>query len=106
VYLASLEKLRALPGRMLYPAHGQPTGRVADTLRHFVEHRLFREEKTVAALSPEPRHLAELVTRVYDDVDASVYRLAERNLLAGLLKLAAEGRAERTAEGAWRRTGA
>jgi glyoxylase-like metal-dependent hydrolase (beta-lactamase superfamily II) len=102
-YLASLEKLQRLGARMLHPAHGQPTVRVSDTLRHFVEHRLFREEKTLAALAEEARGLGDLVKRVYDDVDAKVYPIAERNLLAGLLKLAREGRAECTADGAWRR---
>jgi ribonuclease/clavin/mitogillin len=105
IYLGSLERLLALPATMLYPAHGQPTGRVQDTLRHYIEHRLFREQKTVAALDAEPRRLAELVKRVYDDVDASVHGLAERNLLAGLIKLAGEGRAEKTADGAWRKAG-
>jgi glyoxylase-like metal-dependent hydrolase (beta-lactamase superfamily II) len=102
-YLASLARLLELPGRMLYPAHGSPTARVRDTLRHYIDHRQLREQKTLAALSPEARPLSELVRQVYDDVDAKVHRMAERNLLANLLKLESEGRAQRTAEGAWRR---
>lgn len=103
-YLASLERLRELGARLLHPAHGPPTTRVDTTLRHFVEHRLFREQKVLAALVPEAKPLSELVKTVYSDVDASVHPIAERNLLANLLKLEREGRAVSSGDGAWRRS--
>lgn len=103
-YIASLKRLEELGARLLHPAHGPPTTRVAHTLRHFVEHRLFREEKIVAALAAEGRPLSELVKTVYSDVDASLHPIAERSLLANLIKLEREGRAISTADGAWRRS--
>ena len=104
-YLASLERMMAFDGRLLHPAHGAPTPRVRETLRHFVEHRKFREEKVLAALTGEARVLGDLVKQVYSDVDAHVYPIAERNLLANLLKLEREGLAASDVQGAWRRAG-
>lgn len=101
-YLESLERMRKLEARMLHPAHGAPTALVDTTLRHFIEHRRFREEKTLAALTPDARPLSDLVQTVYSDVDARVYPIAERNLLANLLKLEREGRAISSGGGLWR----
>lgn len=101
-YLESLARMRTLEARMLHPAHGAPTARVDDTLRHFIEHRQFREDKTLAALTAEAISLGDLVKTVYSDVDARVYPIAERNLLANLLKLEREGRAVSSGGGWWR----
>ena len=67
-----------------------------------INHRLKREAKVVLALEENPGlTLSELTPFVYDDVDASLHRLASRSLLAHLFKLKAEGRAEDT-DNAWR----
>ena len=101
-YLRSLEKLALLGAETLFPGHGAPQGAVERRLRELIAHRLKREAKVLAALDPEPRTLAELVKRVYDDTRRELWPYAERSLLAHLLKLEAETQARRDGE-RWRR---
>lgn len=103
VYLASLDRLRSLPARIMYPSHGGPTTRVKALLSQYVEHRLWRVDKAARCLTDQPQTLDDLVTRVYDDVAVTTHPIAKRNLLASLIKLAADGRALETREGAWSR---
>ena len=63
-------------------------------IRWLVAHRLKRESKVVAALTElAPSTLAELVLRVYDDVDSSLHPMAKLSLHAHLIKLVEENRA-------------
>lgn len=94
-YLESLQRLRQLEPRLVLAAHGAPLGPGSDVFGRYLEHRLWREQRVVAAL---PGTLGDLLPRVYEDVSPAVYPLAERSLLAHLLKLEAEGRAERQGE--------
>ncbi|MCA8920900.1 MAG: MBL fold metallo-hydrolase [Planctomycetes bacterium] len=103
-YLASLERMRALGGTLLLPAHGLPLGDPDGTVTRYVAHRKMREDRVVAALARGAGTLCQLVPRVYDDVPREVYPLAERSLHAILLKLEAEGRAA-VADTRWSATG-
>ena len=58
----------------------------------------------IAALSAEAASLAELLPAAYDDTPRDLWPLAERSLLAHLLKLEHEGQARREGE-RWRRAG-
>ena len=46
----------------------------------------------MAELCDTPQNIAELVEKIYTDVPKSVFGLAERSLLSGLIKLEEEGR--------------
>ena len=96
-YVRSLEKLLALEARTLFPAHGSPQGGVERRIRGLIEHRRQREAKVLAALaaSPAGARVAELVPRAYDDTPQALWPYAERSLLAHLLELESQGRAER-----------
>jgi glyoxylase-like metal-dependent hydrolase (beta-lactamase superfamily II)/8-oxo-dGTP pyrophosphatase MutT (NUDIX family) len=94
-YLASLERARRLPARLLIPAHGSPTARCDKILADALEHRLQREEQLLAALAHGPRRLSELTAELYRGLPNELVRLAEAQTLAGLLKLQGEGRAVR-----------
>jgi endoribonuclease LACTB2 len=100
-YLASLERLRDLAPRTLFPAHGPPTQGAVAKLAEYLGHRRAREDKVVAALDP-PAPLGEVTRRAYDDTPEFLLPVAERSCLASLEKLAREGRA-RLAGGVWRR---
>ena len=50
----------------------------------------------MAALADGPRPIDEIVRTIYADYPPEVWPLAARSVLAHLLKLADEGRAERT----------
>ncbi len=95
VYLDSLRLLRTLRPRCLLPAHGPPILDADGKLDFYVHHRLEREARVLAALSPVPHTVAELVPPAYPDVPPAIYPLAARSLLAHLIKLEREGRAQR-----------
>jgi glyoxylase-like metal-dependent hydrolase (beta-lactamase superfamily II)/8-oxo-dGTP pyrophosphatase MutT (NUDIX family) len=102
-YLRSLEALLGEDLEWLAPGHGFLVADPPGALRALIAHRLQREAKVVAALQ---RHLdaadvKALVPEVYDDVSRALHGMAERSLLAHLIKLEGDGRAAREA-GAWR----
>lgn len=92
-YVASLRRLAAVEASGLYPGHGPMVERAAEKLAEYLDHRLEREEQVLAALAAGDRTPAEIVTRVYADVDQVLHRAAERSVRAHLDKLVEEGRA-------------
>lgn len=101
-YLQSLQALSEREIGTLYPAHGPAIPRGGRIIAHYLQHRAEREQGLIAAL--EASGLAstrELLPKVYSDVDPRIHAMAERSLLAGLIKLQEEGRAEEQA-GNWR----
>lgn len=91
-YIESLQRLRAMDCDALLPGHGD---RIDDPMRAIdwiIEHRLLRERKVLDAVRQHPaRTPHELVPYVYQDVSAHLFPLAERSLLAHLLKLEQDG---------------
>ena len=103
-YLASLNRLLGEPLHGLAPGHGQLLPQPHEAVRALIRHRLRREAKVRAVLHDSvPATLASLVARAYDDVPARLHPLAERSLLAHLLKLEAEGLAHQL-NGLWHRS--
>lgn len=95
-YLDSLEELRQLPLRYLAPGHGNLIHDPHAEIGKLIEHRMRRESKIERSLAGMGTcTLEELVVVVYDDVDKSMHRWAERTMLAHLEKLEREGRARR-----------
>lgn len=93
LYLESLARMAALAPRVLLPAHGAPIADPAGKIAEYVRHRLWREERVAAALLARGRSRArELVPLAYADVAPVLYPIAERSLLAHLVKLAEDGR--------------
>lgn len=98
-YLDSLAKLKDFSLSKLAPGHGELMERPDDAVDALIAHRLQREAKTLKNLSAHPSStLAKLVVHVYDEVDPSLHGLAERSLLAHLLKLEKDGAALRQAD--------
>ncbi len=93
-YLDSLARLRDLEIGVAYPAHGPAVRQGRRVFDKFIRHRATREATLVRVLGEsEPKTAADLVPAVYDDTDPRMYGFAERSLVAGLEKLAEEGRA-------------
>jgi glyoxylase-like metal-dependent hydrolase (beta-lactamase superfamily II) len=87
-YIESLRRLRALNFDALLPGHGDRIDDPVRAIDWIIEHRLEREAKVLAAVMRHPGLSPhELVPHVYQDVAAHLFRLAERSLLAHLLKL-------------------
>lgn len=104
-YLRSLERLLAGPLPMLMPAHGPPVHDGDKLVRKYLRHRRQREGSLLAALAAGGGTVEQLLPKVYWDADPALFRFAARSLLAGLHKLAEEGRAV-DERGRWRLTGA
>ena len=94
-YLRSLDRMLELGPRTIYPGHGPVVLRAGDKLREYLAHRREREEQIVAGLAEGPRTIAQLVGSIYAGYPEDVRPLAARSVLAHLLKLEDEGRAER-----------
>jgi ribonuclease/clavin/mitogillin len=91
-YLASLERLRALPSlTVLFGAHGPPVGNPRAKIEEYISHRLEREAGILAALREGARSPAEIVARVYTDVHPKAHAMALRAVIAHLEKLLADG---------------
>lgn len=98
-YIASLRKVKALECDALAPGHGELIREPARVVDWLIDHRLEREAKVWAALEAGAGlTTAELVPHVYKDVNPSLYALAERSLLAHLIKLEEDGRASSSDE--------
>jgi len=100
-YIESLRRLRSMGCAALVPGHGEVIHDPERAIDWIVEHRLEREGRVVAALQANPNLTTrELVPHVYKDVDKKLYGLAERSLLAHLIKLE-EDKSARCSAGRW-----
>ena len=90
-YLDSLNRLLSIPMKTLYPAHGFPHRDGHGLIRYFLKHRQKRENAVKSALTRVPRSIDQILPDVYADVSESVYPIASRSLLAGLIKLEEDG---------------
>jgi glyoxylase-like metal-dependent hydrolase (beta-lactamase superfamily II) len=89
--------LRALTGLtmrrdldVLCPGHGPPVWDPHGKLEEYLEHRLDRENRLIAALATGRRSVAELLDAVWSDVPEGLRGLATVTLAAHLDKLADE----------------
>ncbi|MGZ4113825.1 MAG: MBL fold metallo-hydrolase [Actinomycetota bacterium] len=104
-YLRSLHRMRDLGPKTIHPGHGPLVLDAVAKLDEYIAHRTEREGQIVAALGTDAKTIDELVPTVYAGYPEQLYELAGRSVLAHLLKLEAEGRAEkRTIDGVkrWR----
>jgi glyoxylase-like metal-dependent hydrolase (beta-lactamase superfamily II) len=99
-YLRSLHRMQELNPRTIYPGHGPIVLDACAKLDEYVSHREDRERQVLGLLGEGPRPIADLVATIYADYPAEVLALAERSVLAHLLKLESEGRAERKGKSA------
>ncbi|HEY8078511.1 MAG TPA: MBL fold metallo-hydrolase [Labilithrix sp.] len=96
-YLVELERLASLDASLALPAHGEPIDEPTKLFRHYVAHRLKREEKVLGAVREGGGTAIDLVPRAYDDTPAHLWPIAKLSLEAHLEKLVREGRVARTA---------
>jgi hypothetical protein len=102
-YIESLWRCKALECGALVPGHGEVIADPARAIDWIISHRLEREAKVLAAVDANPDLTTrELVPHVYQDVSEKLYPLAERSLLAHILKLEADGVVQQDNE-RWRR---
>jgi len=91
-YLDGLRRLRALPLTTIYPGHGPVVDDPAAKLDEYLEHRLDRERRLVAALDAGKRSVDDLLDEVWDDAPPELRLAAAVTLAAHLEKLEEDGR--------------
>jgi glyoxylase-like metal-dependent hydrolase (beta-lactamase superfamily II)/8-oxo-dGTP pyrophosphatase MutT (NUDIX family) len=99
-YLATLERYRQLPRLVaLFGGHGPAVGSPLAKIDEYVAHRLKRERDILAAVRAGAGTPSEIVARAYADVHPRMHSLAERAVLAHLLKLEEDGLVRPDGEG-------
>lgn len=101
LYIESLRSLERLAATLIYPSHGPVIGDPALCLAFYIEHRLEREGKVLAALEGGPDTIPGLIPRAYDDKPPEVWPLATRAALAHLQKLEADGKVRQVDDDRW-----
>lgn len=103
-YLRSLHRVLDLQPRRILPAHGTPIDNPAALLRNYIRHRLQRERQVVDYLSThEPTTAHGIAADIYRGVSETLIKAAADSVLAHLVKLEEDGRAERVPDSdAWR----
>jgi glyoxylase-like metal-dependent hydrolase (beta-lactamase superfamily II) len=91
-YLDSLHRLQELDLELLCPGHGPYVTDPAAKINEYIEHRLDRERKLLAALEAGERSRARLLDAAWDDVPAQLRPAAALVMQAHMEKLDAEGR--------------
>jgi glyoxylase-like metal-dependent hydrolase (beta-lactamase superfamily II) len=92
-YLDGLRRLRELELAVLCPGHGEPIWDVQGKLGEYLEHRLDRERRLLAALEQGLRSEDELLDAAWSDAPAELRPFAAVSLRAHMEKLRGEGRA-------------
>ena len=101
-YIESLERIESLGVRTLFPAHGWAITNPPKRQRYYIEHRHHRERQVLQALEEAGSATPiDLVPLVYDEVPKHVWPLAARSLLAHLVHLVEEDRAETDGQEFW-----
>lgn len=94
-YINSLRLLLDYPLKTLGPGHGYVIATPIEEIKGLIAHRLGREKKVIDVLARlRQGSLGALTPAVYDDVDKSLYPIAQLSLLAHLIKLKKEGLVE------------
>ncbi len=91
-YLAALRQLRGRRLTVICPGHGPLVTDPAAKLDAYIDHRLDRERRLVAALADGRRTVAELLDAAWSEVPAALRPAAAVTLAAHLDKLADEAR--------------
>jgi glyoxylase-like metal-dependent hydrolase (beta-lactamase superfamily II) len=93
-YLASLRRVRDLAPRRLLPGHGPIVTDPAALIDRYLAHRADRERQIVAVLGGRALTPQQIVPEVYGTLAAGLDAAAAESVLAHLIKLEEEGRAE------------
>ena len=90
-YLSALERLRERRLELLCPGHGPAIWDARERISQYMEHRLDRERRLLAALDEGRRSTSELLDAAWTEVPEQLRAAAAITLRAHLDKLAEEG---------------
>lgn len=97
-YMASLQKLYDRQDCVYYPAHGPAVEKPRQLVRGMIGHRRQRERQIVKLLEKGEGHIPAMVEQMYKGLDPRLKGAAGRSVLAHLVDLQKQGRAEVAAD--------
>jgi glyoxylase-like metal-dependent hydrolase (beta-lactamase superfamily II) len=101
-YFNSLRLLLDRTDDVFLPGHGPTLPQPRDLVREMLTHRMAREQTIAAKLAADgAANTFTLMDTIYSQLHPRLRRAAERNVLAHLMKLEAEGKVVRDGE-LWR----
>jgi glyoxylase-like metal-dependent hydrolase (beta-lactamase superfamily II) len=100
-YFASLRLLLDRSDDVFLPGHGPTLPQPRDLVRQMLTHRMMREQAIAKRLAQGAAGTFTLMDTLYSQVNPRLRRAAERNVLAHLLKMQAEGKVVQDGE-VWR----
>lgn len=104
-YMATLERLAALPVRRIAPGHGRMLDDPAATIAAIIAHRRQREAQVLAATPLDaPVSAQTIAAELYPDLDSRLQPMAAAQVAAHLIGLASDGEVVADGDG-WRLPG-
>lgn len=102
-YMNSLKRLQELEIAGIVPSHGPTITDAQAKIAEYIAHRQMREQQVLQVLEVLPRGatIAEMVPRIYMDIDPRLHPIAAYSVEAHLLKLEKKGLVERLGEDSW-----
>ena len=91
-YLRSLERLRSVHPKRIFPGHGPVRNDAVEVIDSYIEHRRMRERQVVEILDKEPLSIPLLRAKIYPQLADGLEAAAEAQLLAHVLYLMEQGR--------------
>lgn len=101
-YMASLRQLMDRPETLFVPGHGPEIRTPRAYLAALLAHREEREAEILACLADDIEHVADIVARLYSEVDAKLHKAAGWSVEAHLIDLSRRGRVFPGPGGCWR----
>lgn len=98
-YVASLEKLRALRPKVIYPGHGPVREDAVALITAYIEHRRLRESQILDALRAGALNEGRIRSSIYPDLDERLHDAASSQIVAHLVHMEQRGLVLRSAEG-------
>ncbi len=93
-YLHSLEKVRDRDFTTLWPTHGPAVTEPRAFIEAYIAHRRARESQIIERLRSGQSRIKEMIPVMYADVDKRLYPAAAHSVLAHMLHLVKDGRAQ------------
>ncbi len=91
-YMESLALIRARDFAALWPTHGPPVHEVGPFIDAYAAHRRQREAQVLGVLAVGPARIADMVPKLYADVDPRLHPAAARSMLAHTIDLTHRGK--------------
>jgi glyoxylase-like metal-dependent hydrolase (beta-lactamase superfamily II) len=97
-YFASLTLMLSRGDRLYLSGHGPPLSQPREYVEELLRHRSARESAILALLREGGKLVAQIAQKLYPEISPDLMTAARRNVLAHLLKLQLDGRADRIGE--------